>query len=737
MNFSGYRFRFTIPLTSFRIILVIAVIAGIGGVPFAAVRAAGTHYVATTGYDSGNCSSTAAPCKNIQYAVDHAAWGDTILVATGTYTFIDSSCSSLFPTSVILCLSNKSLTILGGYPGTDWSTRNISQYPTIIDGQNTYRGVVVLSNNDLGYLDLEGFTIQNCRAFGPTYLNPYNPGGFGGGMLVVRSSVTIRDVMFQDNQAIGANTNSGAGGIGEGSAIHIETTPAGTTSLLQRVTVRNNKSYGGSGPVRGGVAFGALFIFKSNVIVEDSTFTNNLAQAGSSSGTGNADYLNADALGGGIAIENCQGCANNVTLNRVMITGNRVIGGNASVNGGGAFGGGIVVEDTPVFCVNDSTIANNSATAGYGSIAGFAAGGAIQSQNNAEVDIQRTTILGNSSIGGGSTSGGNAGGAGGGGMYIFTSHVTGTYHANLTNVIIAENMVQQGSGITSPGNGMGGGLVVSGVNADITHATIARNRLNSNSVLGDALAVVPSGSIPAAVNVNYSIIADHTEGGSAAMTAVAVLITPNSSLTFNHGLFAGNTKDTNSDNSPVAAGTFSGLSTMQTATTAGFVSPGAPNHNYHILSNSEAKDKATTSTTPVDIDNDSRPYGAVSDYGADEYVTPSLSASPNVIPVITDNDGIVTRLSRISVSPAMPVVTWTAVTSGNWIYLGPSGTSNSFTGQAGTDLIVRVDTSKKGLGSHSDTIAITSPSVTSTTITVQLNKYSFLYDLYLPILLKP
>jgi hypothetical protein len=736
MNFSGYHFRPKILFTGFRILLVIAVIAGIGGFPFASVQAAGTHYVATTGYDSGDCNSPTAPCKNIQYAVNHANWGDTILVATGTYTYIPSSCSNWFVTPVVLCVMDNSLTILGGFSGSNWSARNTSLYPTIIDGQNTNRGVAVFSSNDNAFLDLEGFTIQNCRAFGPTYSNPYNPGGLGGGMMVVHAWVTVRDVIFNDNQAIGANTSSGAGGIGEGSAIHIEATPAGTTSLLQRVTVTNNKSYGGSGPIRGGVAFGALFIFKSNVIVEDSVFTNNLAQAGSSGGNGFADNLNADALGGGIAIQNCPGCANNVTLTRVTISGNQVIGGNAGVNGGGAFGGAVIAEDTPVFSIYDSTIANNTATAGNGSTAGFAAGGGIQSQNNSEVNIQRTTILGNSATGGSSTSGGTAGGAGGGGMYLFTTHATGTYQANLTNVIIVENSVQQGPGVTALGNGMGGGLVVQGVHADITHATFARNRLNSDLILGQALAVTPYGSVPAVVNLDYSIIAEHTVGGSGTIPAAAVLVTQNGSLTFSHGLFAGNTKDTNYDSWPVAAGTYNGLDTMQTVTSAGFVSPDAPNHNYHILSSSAAKDKATNSTTTVDIDNDPRPYGTASDFGADEYIMPSLSASPNIITVVTDKDDIVTRHSNISVQPTMPA-TWTATTSANWVYLGPSGTSNSTTGQADTALTVRVDPSKGGLGAHSATITITAASANSTAITVQLFKYSYLYETFVPILLKP
>jgi hypothetical protein len=70
---------------------------------------------------------------------------------------------------------------------------------------------------------------------------------------------------------------------------------------------------------------------------------------------------------------------------------------------------------------------------------------------------------------------------------------------------------------------------------------------------------------------------------------------------------------------PVSPGTINGLSTMQTAASAGYISPGSPNYNYRLRWDSPAKDKATGSTVSDDIDGRGRPFNGVSDYGPNEY----------------------------------------------------------------------------------------------------------------------
>lgn len=577
-----------------------------------------TRYVSTSGTDIGDCVSPTAPCRTIQYAVNQSASGDRILVAQGTYTYDPGKDPCPFlQTRAVVCFVDKRLTILGGYSGTDWSTANPVANPTIIDGGNIYRGVAVIGyNTTTSYLHMEGFTIQNCRVQGPTYLNPYDPSGVGGGMLVQHASVTLKNVIFRNNRVFGQNTSFGAGGQADGAALRIEESPPSTVSLLQHVVFDGNASYGGSGPDRGGVAFGALFIYKANVVIEDAVFTNNLAQAGNSTGSGSyGNPPHADALGGAIAIEE-----GTITLRRVAVTGNRVKGGNAYTYGGGAYGGGIFVEDfgnqVTSVTISDSYIANNIAIGGDGARGGSAAGGGID-VDSAAVTIERTSIISNTALGG---SGTNPGPGAGGGLYAFAVR-SGSFPVTLRNVIVAGNLADQGSGGTHPGNGGGGGIVIHGVQASMSHVTIARNRLGSALVLGQGLLIQPWPSpldpqFPAVVTLTHSVVSDHGEGNP---SAPAILIQQGSTLTFNQGMFAGNSMDTNNSGYPVAAGTINGLETMRSVTSIGFIAPGSLYHNYHLRQNSAAKDQATSSSITDDIDQENRPYGNNSDFGADEY----------------------------------------------------------------------------------------------------------------------
>ncbi|MHB8134125.1 MAG: hypothetical protein ACYDH1_07860 [Anaerolineaceae bacterium] len=619
-----------------------------------------TRYVSTTGNDIGNCIASTSPCRSIQYAINQSISGDTILVSQGMYTYNQSNdpCPFLKNSSIgkdgsaVVCIVDKTLTIQGGYPAGYWQSADPTTFTTIIDGQNAHRGIFFIGfNSTTASLDLEGFIIQNSQVHGPD--SETDPSGLGAGMMVAGANVSLKDIIFRANKVYGKNTSSGAGGTASGSALNINWSRPGTTNSLERVTFINNQSFGGSGPVRGGLAFGALFVnakYDDVIIrIKDCSFTNNQAFAGNSSGSGSSGGLNADALGGAIG-----GGSGLWEIDNIFASGNQVIGGNASINGGGGFGGAIHIELAKSFIMSDSTISDNLAKGGVAINGGFGAGGGILI-NSSPSSLNNVKIIANSAIGGN----GNvekAGAGGGGGLYLWMTRSGPKSAMSITNSIIADNFVGMGTIGDSSAGGGGGGIQIQGVDANINHTTISNNRLDSKLVSGNAVLIlsdVTAGS--ASVNINYSIIANHTAGGPGVS---AVLVQINNTVSFNRGLFAGNIKDTNNDGSPMPDGNFIGLTTMLGSSAPKFISPGSPNYNFHLRLDSLAKDNAIGSSINVDFDGQNRHYNNISDLGADEYWPFPLSATPgdgsiflNWFTDATYLDGGVTRYDVIITCP--------------------------------------------------------------------------------------
>jgi hypothetical protein len=153
------------------------------------------------------------------------------------------------------------------------------------------------------------------------------------------------------------------------------------------------------------------------------------------------------------------------------------------------------------------------------------------------------------------------------------------------------------------------------VDVDIVHSTIARNRLGNTLVFGVAAIVVNFGcQRPAVVDMDYTIVEGHDHAGGDALH-----IWQGNALDLHQSLFAANTQNTNISGYPGGTpGTITGLATCLEAGSAGFVAPGLPEQDYHILSTSPAIDQALDSTTPEDIDGEGRPQDQASDIGADE-----------------------------------------------------------------------------------------------------------------------
>jgi hypothetical protein len=92
-------------------------------------RAAGPWYVAPGGDDGDDCLSPATPCATINGAIAKAIYGDTVLVATGTYTGTGNE----------VVLLNNNVTLSGGWDDTFTTQSGTST----IDGEDARRGIFV------------------------------------------------------------------------------------------------------------------------------------------------------------------------------------------------------------------------------------------------------------------------------------------------------------------------------------------------------------------------------------------------------------------------------------------------------------------------------------------------------------------------------------------------------------------------------------------------------------------
>jgi len=226
----------------------------------------------------------------IQEAVDFAAPGDEIRVATGTYTDVNNYAGL----AQILYLT-KTVTIRGGYTTTDWTTSDPGANPTTLDGQGRGRGLYV--TGDIAPT-LEAFRITGGEARGLGG-GPDFAAHAGGGVYVHRGAPIIRDSVILRNVA-----NIGGG-------VYLRESSA---QLSGNTIVSNTARYGGG-----------LGASDSPALIRGNTFEDN----------------NASDHGGGLYVR----------LSQLVVEGNRFAGNTAAKGGGGLClnrGGGVVAGNSVV-----------------------------------------------------------------------------------------------------------------------------------------------------------------------------------------------------------------------------------------------------------------------------------------------------------------------------------------------------------------------------------------------------
>lgn len=592
--------------------------------------ASGPYHVATTGADTTACGAADAPCRTIQFVIDQfvpLGGGGTIKVGVGTYDDLKECGDASAPNLTVVCALNRAITLVGGFTSSSWDTRAGDPSATVIDGQSLGRGIHV-SRTDQNAppvtLDVDGFTIQHGLAKGASSGAAIWTYAFGGGLYAEHTAVTLRDVVFRNNQAIGGDTSQAEGGSGAGGGFAMNNDfwsgpVAGAT--LQNVTFDGNEARGGSGLERGGYAVGGAMFTGLNALTGDTlVFKDNTATAGTTNGPGHVGTETGDALGGAVAVEKF----GTAELRHVTATGNRATGGSAP-NGqaGGAFGGALFAEGA-FLTLSDAVIEQNLARGGDGqngaSAGSLAQGGGIHGINSG-FTLDRIRLVGNEAHAGDGAV--NGGGPVGGGMAV-TFASGGEFDAPFTirNAVIADNLVATGAGAFMGGGA--GGLFIQASVGTLEFVTIADNHLGDDRLAGGGIAVVNASGWQAALTLRNSILANHTDASFAptAYGDAALFVFENASATLDRVLFANNVHDSNAGvsggyNPPAGSYLMTGI---LTAPHARFVAAGSPDDDYHLAPNSPAVDQATGAVPASDLDGTARPSGAAADLGAYELV---------------------------------------------------------------------------------------------------------------------
>jgi hypothetical protein len=421
----------------------------------------------------------------IQAAIDAAFNGDTVIVATGTYTGTGNR---------DIDFKGKAITLRSIDPNNP-----IIVAATVIDCENSGRVFYFHSGEDEKSV-VFGLTITRGRTIG----SPAK----GGGIYCKGSSPKIKNCVITNNSVIGSfGDPHGAYAYGGGIYCTSSSNPA-----ICNCTVSNNKATGGAGEVASNAYGGGIFFDQgSRPNIKNCSIFGNKALGGMGTDDPRSAHDGGSAHGGGI----CKISSVDITIQGCTITkniasggfggscpGDKVGGGGFGGDGGSGFGGGIynslngdlVIE----FCIitKNTVSGGEGGDCGGGGIAavggngGSGFGGGIYSNSSSILTIENGIISNNTASGcngGAGTNdpgeygyGGDGGSGSGGGIYCSSI-------MQFDNQIVNNNVALKGFGGygSSPGGkgddgeGYGGGILGSNSSA-ITFCTICSNLASNN-----------------------------------------------------------------------------------------------------------------------------------------------------------------------------------------------------------------------------------------------------------------
>jgi hypothetical protein len=341
-----------------------------------------TFYVTQVDAGAGDCSSWANACDSVSLALSKAGSGDQIRVAAGTYVPDPAGLSD--PRTATFQLKT-GVALYGGFPGAggDMASRDPAANVTVLsgdldrddgpnfasNGDNAYH-VVTGSGTDASAI-LDGFTVTagNANVVGSEQPN------YGGGMLNVSGSPTVRNVTFTRNTGWSVY---GAGMYND----------HGNPSLAD-VTFSGNLAANGHG---GGIADLSSSPTLTNVTFSGNTATHSGAvgggmfnQVGSSPTLTNVTFSGNVAYTGGGGMGNWY--SSSPTLTNVTFSGNAT-NGDPSVNSSG-LGGGMDNEHSSSPTLANVTFSGNTASS---------AGGGMENFSSSSPTLTNVTFSGNTAV---------------------------------------------------------------------------------------------------------------------------------------------------------------------------------------------------------------------------------------------------------------------------------------------------------------------------------------------------
>ena len=333
MDLSKYkRVVFSLAASS---LLLVGLLLLLNGAPRIARAEPGDLFVTTNG--SGTGCTQANPC-DLVIALNQSIDGDTIYVAQGTYTGVD--------TAVVIV--TKSITLFGGWDAsmTAPPARDPQVYPTTLDGENARRGVYI--SGDITPT-LDGFIVTRGNAS-----NAATDPGYGGGIYSSGANPIVTNNVITNNVAYTSTTNWAHGG---GICVYGGySTPV--MAVISDNLIANNKAstaYLGKG--------GGLEVwYGSSVIVSNNTLQGNIAGATNNGMGGGLSLYNSSAVVSGSLIQNNQATPTGAGFGGGFYSqfGDITLSGNIVISNAAQYGAVTFAYNTNVTLTNN-IIAQNPA----------------------------------------------------------------------------------------------------------------------------------------------------------------------------------------------------------------------------------------------------------------------------------------------------------------------------------------------------------------------------------------